>query len=124
LELIVFQKWYAKPLKTKNSREVANAAKLMFEEVGHKMNNLYTDRGNEFKNKIFKSEITDPRGMNHFFSYSTKKAPHSERAIRSLKQILYKMMSLKVTKNWVKLLDSVVDFMKQTRHISNSHNKR
>lgn len=70
------------PLKTKNKDEVSDAFKIILEK-GRVPKNLQTDFGTEFYNSRFKT-LTNKFYINHYSTYSTKKASIVERLIRTL----------------------------------------
>lgn len=57
---------------------VSNVVDQMLDKIGRPIKNLYSDRGVEYKNRIF-AALTKRRGINHYFSESVKKAPTVER---------------------------------------------
>lgn len=61
--------------------------------------NLQTDHGTEFYNEKFKN-IMIKHNINHYSTYSTKKASIVERFIRTLKGKLYKAFNLNGSYKW------------------------
>lgn len=90
---------WAVPLKQKNKELVSKALKTILLS-GRIPNNLQTDSGKEFYNKMFK-EITKTFNINHYSTYSVKKASIVERFIRTLKNKLYKEFHLKGNYKWI-----------------------
>lgn len=89
---------WAFPLKQKNKELVSKAFKTLLLE-GRVPKNLQTDLGKEFYNNLF-TEITKTFKINHYSTYSTKKASIVERFIRTLKNKLYKEFHLKGNYKW------------------------
>lgn len=89
---------WALPLKQKNKQEVSEAFKTVIEK-GRVPKNLQTDLGKEFYNDQFKS-LVNKYNINHYSTYSTKKASIVERLIRTLKNKLYKEFSLNGNYKW------------------------
>lgn len=89
---------WAVPLKQKNKETVCKAF-LSIIRKGRVPKNLQTDLGTEFYNNMFKN-ITDKYSINHYSTYSTKKASIAERFIKTLKNKLYKEFSLKGNYKW------------------------
>lgn len=105
------------PLKTKNKEEIFNKFSTLF-KTGSVPKNLQTDFGTEFYNKMFKKLMND-YGINHYSTYSTKKASIVERVIRTLKNKLYKYFSLVGNYKWLgKPLQNVVTSYNNTVHRS------
>lgn len=86
------------PLKQKNKQQVSEAFKTVIEK-GRVPKNLQTDLGKEFYNDQFKSVVNKYK-INHYSTYSTKKASIVERLIRTLKNKLYKEFSLNGNYKW------------------------
>ena len=89
---------WAFPLKQKTKENVSSVLKT-FLSKGRCPKNLQTDMGKEFYNDIF-SKIIKKYNINHYSTYSTKKASIVERFIRTLKNKLYKEFNLKGNYKW------------------------
>lgn len=107
--------WTA-PLKTKSKGEVTKSFKdILLKSQRHPMN-LQTDMGKEFFNDSFQN-LTKSLNINHYTTYSIKKASIVERLIRTIKSKLFKSFHLKGTYKWVGLiLDNVVHTYNNTNH--------
>lgn len=104
-------------LKTKSKEEIFNKFSKLF-KTGSVPKNLQTDFGTEFYNAMFKKLMND-YGINHYSTYSTKKASIVERVIRTLKNKLYKYFSLVGNYKWLgKPLENVVTSYNNTVHRS------
>lgn len=90
---------WAIPLKQKKKELVSTAFESLLKE-GRIPKNLQTDLGTEFYNDKFKI-VTKKYNINHYSTYSIKKASIVERLIRTLKSKLYKEFSLKGNYKWV-----------------------
>lgn len=103
------------PLKQKNKQQVSTA----FESLclkGRVPRNLQTDLGKEFYNEKFKNIVTKYK-INHYSTYSTKKASIVERLIRTLKNKLYKEFSLIGSYQWMNgTLNKIVNEYNNTTH--------
>lgn len=80
-------------IKDKTAASVTKAMQTILKRSKRKPKNLQTDQGKEFYNKQFQ-HLMKLHGINHYSSYSIKKASMAERVIRSIKEKLYKMFSL------------------------------
>lgn len=102
-------------VKTKKKVEIMQA----FEKImasGHIPVNLQTDMGKEFYNDVF-LQLTKAKHINHYSTYSTKKASIVERLIRTLKGKLYKHFSLLGNYKWIgKPLNNIVKTYNETVH--------
>lgn len=104
---------WAIPLKSKSGVEVSNAMEKILKK--HCPDNLQTDMGGEFFNKDFKN-LTKKYNVNHYSSYSEKKASIVERVIRTLKQRMWKEFNMQGNYSWVKLLKEITKKYNNTKH--------
>lgn len=106
---------WAVAIKHKNKESVS----LAFQQIlrnGRVPKNLQTDLGKEFYNNLFKNLI-DKYKINHYSTYSTKKASIVERFIRTLKNKLYKEFSLNGSYKWKnKVLNEKIHEYNNTVH--------
>lgn len=89
---------WALGLKQKNKEHVCKAFKKILQS-GRTPKNLQTDFGKEFYNNQFKN-IVEKYNINHYSTYSTKKASIVERFIRTLKGKLYKQFYINGKYKW------------------------
>jgi transposase InsO family protein len=89
---------WAFPLKQK-TKEIVSTVFKTFLAKGRLPKNLQTDMGKEFYNNVF-SKIIKKYNINHYSTYSTKKASIVERFIRTFKNKLYKEFNLKGNYKW------------------------
>lgn len=87
------------PIHQKTKKNVCSAFERILKE-GRIPQNLQTDFGKEFYNEQFK-KLMNTYNINHYSTYSTKKASIVERLIRTLKSKLYKEFSLKGNYKWM-----------------------
>jgi transposase InsO family protein len=81
------------PVKAKDSKHVTEAMEKILSQIIHLPNNVQTDKGSEFYNSIFKALMSKYK-MNHYSTFSTKKASIVERVNRTLKNLMWKQFSL------------------------------
>lgn len=91
---------WAMPLKSKAKLDVNKAFNQVLHDSGRCPINLQTDNGTEFYNDIFKKTCRN-LNINHYSTFSTKKASIVERFIRTLKNKLYKLFSFNGNYKWV-----------------------
>lgn len=107
---------WAIPVKTKTKSEIANEFHNILVTTHRKPINLQTDMGTEFYNDEF-DKIMKSYNINHYSTYSIKKASIVERLIKTLKNKLYKLFSLNGSYKWVgEPLESVVTTYNDTIH--------
>ena len=111
------KKVFARPLKKKNSFEMASAIDSILQELEHFPNSVISDEGLEYYNSKVKSIF-----QNHFihhYSIKTKmKACIVERFNRTLKNRFEKYFYENKTKNWISVLNQFVSNYNQTFHRS------
>lgn len=105
---------WTRPLKSKNASDVCKAMDSILNE-GRIPANLQTDQGKEFYNQSFE-KLMKTRSINHYSTYSVKKAAIVERVIRTFKNALYKRFSLRGKYKWIDLLSEVTLEYNNTRH--------
>lgn len=106
---------WVKPLKQKSKDFVSKAFQSILSE-GRVPQNLQTDWGKEFYNTSFEN-IMKTNSINHYSTYSTKKASIVERVIRTIKGKLYKTFSMKGNYKWKDgILEKIVSDYNYTKH--------
>ncbi|XP_057671341.1 uncharacterized protein LOC130903096 [Diorhabda carinulata] len=90
---------WTRPLKTKTAEEITRAFSSII-KGGRMPKNVQSDQGTEFYNTKFKT-LMKKHNINHYSTFSTKKAAIAERVIRTLKTKLYKHFSLIGKYKWI-----------------------
>lgn len=98
---------WTRPIKTKTGVEVTGAMRNIMQEANYSPKNLQSDNGTEFYNKNF-TKLMKSYHINHYSTFSTKKAAIVERVIRTLKSWLYKEFSTRGTYRWINILPDIV----------------
>ncbi|KAJ8909474.1 hypothetical protein NQ315_014891 [Exocentrus adspersus] len=107
---------WTRPLKSKTGEEITAAfADILAHANKRHPKNLQTDQGKEFFNQKFQSLIKK-HGINHYNTFSVKKASIAERSIRTLKSHLYKYFSLNGSYNWINILHEITKNYNGTVH--------
>ncbi|KAJ8943887.1 hypothetical protein NQ317_001396 [Molorchus minor] len=97
---------WTRPLRNKTGIEVTNAMKDVIRKAGSSPTNLQSDNGTEFYNRNF-SALMKSWDINHYSTFSTKKAAIVERVIRTLKTWLYTEFSARGSYNWLDILPTI-----------------
>lgn len=105
---------WAYPLKQKSGSHVAQVFQDLFKN-GRFPKNLQTDLGTEFYNKQL-GKIFKFFNINHYSTYSVKKASIAERFIRTIKSKMYKQFSLQGNYNWTNILSKLLTQYNDTIH--------
>lgn len=106
---------WAIPIKNKSGPEVTQAMESIFKGSKRSCNNLNTDQGTEFYNVHFQNLMKKFK-VNHYSTYTVKKAAIVERVIRTLKERLYKYFSLNGTYRWIEVLPDIVTEYNNRKH--------
>lgn len=106
---------YAEPLKDKTGKSTTEAMEKIFIKVGKRIRILMTDDGKEFFNGKMKQLLTK-YDINHYSTYSVKKASIVERLILTIKRKLYMQFTLQSSNVWYNILGKIIDIYNNTRH--------
>lgn len=106
---------WVEPLKNKTAREVSTAMLKILSKMKVKPKNLWTDLGREFMNSEFE-QLMKQWKINHYNTFSTKKASIVERVIRTLKTKMWKHFSLQGNYKWTDHLQEIVSEYNSTKH--------
>lgn len=110
------RKIFTFPLKTKTSKEVSEATLKLIKNAKTSFKHIFTDGGLEFFSKTFKNLVLKPLKINHYTTKSGKKAAHAERYIKTVKTLLYRVMDLYGTNNWIDILKPITDYVNNQKH--------
>lgn len=103
-------------LKTKSKKEVTNGFSEILLRTSRHPINFQTDMGKEFYNDFFQN-IIKSFNINHYSTYSTKKASIVERVIKTIKSKLFKSFHLNGNYQWIgPVLEKVVHSYNNTKH--------
>ncbi|KAJ8909502.1 hypothetical protein NQ315_012980 [Exocentrus adspersus] len=107
---------WTRPIKNKTGQEVTQAFEDILLHANKRVpSNLQTDQGTEYYNRIF-NNLMKKYNINHYSTYSVKKASMAERVIRTIKSKLYKYFSLHGTYKWLDVLPEITDNYNESRH--------
>jgi hypothetical protein len=103
------------PVKSKNAKDVTEAMKNVLLQLKYLPKNMQTDQGLEFYNSSFKTLMKKYK-INHYSTFSSKKASIVERVNRTLKQLMWKEFSLQGNYKWLSKLDDITKQYNNTYH--------
>lgn len=106
---------FAEPIKTKNAKDVTEAMRKILNQLDVSPKNLHTDLGTEFYNQDFQS-LMKKFQINHYSTYSTKKAQIVERFIRTIKRYIWSEFSYQGNHKWINLLPQLINRYNSTVH--------
>nr|XP_027209341.1 uncharacterized protein LOC113802891 [Penaeus vannamei] len=106
-----------RPLKSKNKTEVASALKSVLNTEDAKgLTHLFTDAGREFVNNTVNGLLREHK-MQWYTTHSKEiKASIAERHIRTLKERIYKYLTLKDTLRYIDVLPDIVLVYNERAH--------
>ena len=100
---------YVAKSKTKYAKDMVEAFSELLSKTPMKPQRIYTDKGTEFTNK----PVKDLMANEEIHKYETPevgiKATLAERAIRNIRQRLFRYFKQKKTTNWVDSIQQIVD---------------
>ena len=105
------------PVKNKKSQTITNEFSNFCNNIKRKPPKLESDRGSEWYNSIFQN-FSKVKNIHHFSRYTEKGPSISERAIRTIRNLLKKPVFLKGDADWLYELPSVIKKYKTTIHHS------
>lgn len=105
----------AVPLKDKTGKSITEGMKYALNRIGKKVKNIQTDDGKEFFNKEF-SGLMKNLNINHYSTFSEKKAAIVERFNRTLKSAMYKRFSERGSYVWHDILSDLIKDYNEKKH--------
>lgn len=109
---------WVQPLRSKSAQEVLAAFKNIVSAAPEQPYQLLTDRGKEFFNKQLSAYLETLNTIHFAPSDDTFKAALAERAIRSFKSILYKILTSTLSYRYIDVLQKIADSMNNRVHSS------
>ncbi|KAJ3646934.1 hypothetical protein Zmor_024491 [Zophobas morio] len=106
---------WTKSLKTKGAEEGVQAMEFIFKRSRRHPRNLQSDQGKEFYNNRF-NKLMQKYKVNHYSTYSVKKAAIAERVIRTIKSKLFPLLTLNASYRWLNHLERVTSEYNSSIH--------
>lgn len=103
------------PLKDKKGKTITQGMDKILKKITGYIKNLQTDDGKEFFNKDF-SQLMEKYQINHYSTFSEKKAAIIERFNRTLKTAMYKKFSERGTYVWHDILPKLIKEYNNKKH--------
>ncbi|KAL3091389.1 hypothetical protein niasHT_025151 [Heterodera trifolii] len=106
---VLSKRLFVVPLKNKRAEEMLEAFKQLIDQMPMVPHRIFSDKGTEFKNRLLKEFFEEQEIEKHEPVHSSVKASVAERAIRNVKQRLYRYFAEMETLNWVDAVQKIVD---------------
>ncbi|KAL3102919.1 hypothetical protein niasHT_022952 [Heterodera trifolii] len=133
---VLSKRIFVTPLRTKKSDDMVDVFKRVFSIMPMKPHRIFSDKGTEFRNQQLKKLFDEEEVEKYESTHSEKKAALAERAIRQIKNRVYRYFAQTKTLNWVDVIDKIVNGINnspsrekmfgedQRRALFGRHNKR
>ena len=119
---VLSKRVFVAPLRTKNARDVVQAFEELIEQMPMKPMTIYSDLGPEFKNRLLERWLKQQDIQKHEATSTYQKAALAERAIKNLKQRVYRYFAQKQTQNWVNVIHDIANAINHS--VSRVHGMR
>ncbi|KAL3084645.1 hypothetical protein niasHT_035254 [Heterodera trifolii] len=106
---VLSKRLFVVPLKNKRAEEMLEAFNQLIDQMPMVPHRIFSDKGTEFKNRLLKEFFEEQEIEKHEPVHSSVKASVAERAIRNVKQRLYRYFAEMETLNWVDAVQKIVD---------------
>ncbi|KAL3121896.1 hypothetical protein niasHT_000461 [Heterodera trifolii] len=105
---VLSKRIFVTPLRTKKADDMVEGFKRVFSKMPMKPHQIFSDKGTEFKNQQLKKLFDEEEVEKYESTHSEKKAALAERAIRQIKNRVYRYFAQLKTLNWVSVIDKIV----------------
>lgn len=112
---VLSKRIFAVPVRTKTPKDMCPAFEQLFTQMDMVPHRIFSDRGTEFVGATMKQFFKENEIDKYEATTSTIKASVAERAIRTIKQRIYRYFSQKQTLNWVNVLDQIVNAINHSK---------
>ncbi|KAL3097676.1 hypothetical protein niasHT_024737 [Heterodera trifolii] len=106
---VLSKRIFVTPLRTKKADDMVEGFKQLFSQMPMKPHRIFSDKGTEFKNQQLKKLFDEEEVEKYESNHSEKKAALAERAIRQIKNRVYRYFAQLKTLNWVDVIDKIVN---------------
>ena len=119
---VLSKRLFAVPVKTKNANDMLEAFKKLIEQMPQKPWRIYSDLGTEFCNSTLTKYFEEEQIQKLKATSPFQKASLAERAIRNVKQRIYRFMGHKSKAIWINVLPQIIDAINHSK--SRTHGMR
>ncbi|KAK3082481.1 hypothetical protein FSP39_001793 [Pinctada imbricata] len=116
LAIDIFSRYvWTAPLKSRKGCEMRKVLDTIFNSSGRKPHKLRTDKGTEFLNSNVKNLISS-LNIDHFVTQNNVKASYAERAIKTIKKKIVRLMTYRQSHRWIDDLQAITASYNATYH--------
>lgn len=112
---VLSKRLFATPVKTKGAADMLEAFKKLLEQMPQNPWRIYSDLGTEFCNTTLTKFFEEQQIQKLKATTPYQKASLAERAIRNMKQRLYRYMSYRSKAVWVETLPQIIDAINHSK---------
>nr|CAD2193641.1 unnamed protein product [Meloidogyne enterolobii] len=112
---VLSKRLFGVPVKSKSSKDMLEAFKQLIGQMPMKPHRIFSDKGLEFKNKTVREYFDQEEIQKLEATHSTVKAAVAERAIRNVKQRLYRYFAQNKSLNWVDILEKILNGINKSK---------
>jgi hypothetical protein len=119
---VLSKRIFVVPMRTKTAKDTVEAFESLINQMPQAPSRIYTDLGSEFRNELLRGFFKDHDIQKEEAATATIKASLAERAIRNLKQRLYRYFAHNKTTNWIDVVQTIADSINRSK--SRTHGMR
>nr|CAD2187818.1 unnamed protein product [Meloidogyne enterolobii] len=112
---VLSKRLFGVPVKAKKAEDMLEAFKLLLTQMPMKPHRIFSDKGLEFRNKLLKEYFAKEEIQKIEPVHSAVKASLAERAIRNVKQRLYRYFSQSIILNWIDVLPKIIEGINKSK---------
>jgi hypothetical protein len=109
---------FAMPLKSKTGKDVTEAIQTIIDEYNVHPEKLWVDQGKEFYNKELDQLRKKYNNIEIYSTFGEHKSVMIERFNRTLKSMMYKLFTSNGNREWINILDDLIDKYNNNFHRS------
>jgi hypothetical protein len=119
---VLSKRIFVVPMRTKTAKDTLEAFEALISMMPQVPSRIFTDLGSEFQNALLRGFFKDHDIQKQEAATATIKASLAERAIRNLKQRLYRYFAHNKTTNWIDVVQTIADSINRSK--SRTHGMR
>lgn len=106
---VLSKRVFGVPIRSKKTEDMIEGFKQLFEQMPMKPHRIFSDKGTEFRSKQIKEFFKEEEVDKHESVHSSVKAALAERAIRNIKNRIYRFFAQHQILNWIDTIQKIID---------------